>query len=135
MLPLDDSPPRRSQLANPGFPTAGNILLEESPAAGMPSYLTPLIGRDEERRRLADLITSPERPIVVITGAGGIGKTRLAVQVSNDLQRSYRHGTRFLSFASVPPDANLGAAFAWQLGPVSYTHLRAHETDSYLVCR
>gem|GEM_PF-3515554 len=103
-------------MANPGFPTAGNILLEESPAAGMPSYLTPLIGRDEERRRLADLITSPERPIVVITGAGGIGKTRLAVQVANDLQRSYRHGTRFLSFASVPPDANLGAAFAWQLG-------------------
>ena len=82
----------------------------------MPSYLTPIIGRDEERARVAVLFTEAHNRMVVITGSGGVGKTRLAVQVANDLQRTFRHGTRFLSFSSVPANADLDAAFAWQLG-------------------
>src|SRR5680860_1664183 len=30
---------------------------------------------------------------------------------------------------------NRGKGYLWFYAPVSYTHLRAHETDSYLVCR
>ena len=88
----------------------------DSSMVGMPVYLTPLIGRAEDRNRLRALFIEHGHRMVVITGSGGIGKTRLAVQVANDLQQYYRHGAQFLSFASIPPDADLDAVFAWHLG-------------------
>lgn len=103
-------------------------MIDESSFLGMPSYLTPLIGRDDERRQLADLLTGAGQSLVVITGSGGIGKTRLAVQVANDVQRSWRHGTRFLPFASVPDTADLDAAFAWQLGLRDTPHQAQRES-------
>src|SRR5664279_4687160 len=54
--------------------------------------------------------------------AGGRGRTS---------QRTDRGITG--AFARTPP-ANGGTAGAPHPDPVSYTHLRAHETDSYLVC-
>ncbi len=88
----------------------------ESPSASMPFYATPPIGREADRGRLSMLLLEQRHRMVVITGSGGIGKTRLAVEVANALEPSFRHGIRFLSFASVPRNANLDAAFAWHLG-------------------
>jgi predicted ATPase/DNA-binding CsgD family transcriptional regulator len=88
----------------------------ESPSANLPFYPTPMIGREADRERLRMLLLEQGHRMVVITGSGGIGKTRLAVQVAAELEPSFRHGTRFLSFASVPRNADLDAAFAWHLG-------------------
>lgn len=128
MLPLEHKPPPGNQWAAFGAQFPEDHVLGESPAVGMPSYLTPLIGRDQERAQIADLLTGSGQPMVVITGSGGIGKTRLAVQVANDLQRFFRHGTRFLSFAPTPPNADLDAAFAWQLGLRDAPHQRHRES-------
>lgn len=93
-----------------------DLVLDETLLVDMPAYLTPLIGRDADRQRMTDLLIKQGHRMVVITGSGGIGKTRLAMQAASDLQHHFRHGTRFLSFASVPEDADLDAAFAWHLG-------------------
>lgn len=83
---------------------------------GLPTYLTSLIGRSRDRKVLHDLLIEKGHRMVVITGSGGIGKTRLAVQVATDLQEHFRDGVRFLPFASVPRNADLDATFAWYLG-------------------
>jgi non-specific serine/threonine protein kinase len=128
MLSHGEAQSSNDQWADHGASPAEDVMLDESPVLGMPSYLTPLIGRDHERRQLGEHLTGAGQSLVVITGSGGIGKTRLAVQVANDLQRSWRHGTRFLPFASVPDTADLDAAFAWQLGLRDRPHQARRES-------
>jgi predicted ATPase/DNA-binding SARP family transcriptional activator len=54
-------------------------------AAGLPVALTRFVGRTEEVQRLAELVA--EARLVTLTGAGGSGKTRLAVEVARDAER------------------------------------------------
>jgi non-specific serine/threonine protein kinase len=103
MLHLQDSPAEPERRSAP-------------PATGMPTYLTRLVGRDGDRSRLRDLLIERGHRLVVVTGPGGVGKTRLAVQVATDLQERFQHGARFLALAAVPADADLDAALAWRLG-------------------
>src|SRR5690606_39932965 len=80
---------------------------EGEPLGGLPAYLTALIGRNQDRQQLREMLIDRGHRMVVITGSGGIGKTRLAVQVATDLLREFRDGVRFLPFASVPDNADL----------------------------
>ena len=50
----------------------------------LPTYFTRFIGRERECAELADLLRSPG--VVTICGVGGVGKTRLAVQVARQLR-------------------------------------------------
>ena len=52
----------------------------------LPSPPTRLIGRDVELATLRDLITEPDARLVTITGPGGSGKTRLAVELGTRLR-------------------------------------------------
>lgn len=45
----------------------------------MPAPLTPLVGRDTELARVAELLAGPAR-LVTLVGPGGVGKTRLAIE-------------------------------------------------------
>ena len=54
--------------------------------------LTPLIGREHEVQESEMLLRSPEVHLLTITGAGGIGKTRLAWQVALDVQGDFPDG-------------------------------------------
>jgi predicted ATPase/DNA-binding winged helix-turn-helix (wHTH) protein len=65
----------------------------------LPRALTPFIGRNAARERLCALVR--EARLITITGPGGIGKTRLVVQVAEDLARSYRGGAWFTDLAPI----------------------------------
>ena len=58
------------------------------PHAGLPTPATPLVGRDPERLEIARLLTGTECRLLTLTGPGGTGKTRLALQVALDLRPS-----------------------------------------------
>ncbi|MEP9378329.1 winged helix-turn-helix domain-containing protein [Aquabacter sp. CN5-332] len=58
-----------------------------------PSPLAPLIGRDDTIKRI--IAKLPERRFVTITGAGGIGKTAVALAVADQLAGRYRDGILF----------------------------------------
>jgi predicted ATPase/DNA-binding CsgD family transcriptional regulator/tetratricopeptide (TPR) repeat protein len=79
-----------------------------SPAEGsrlprhhLPTPLTPLIGREQDAAAVCVLLQRSEVRLVTLKGAGGVGKTRLALQVATDLQGGFADGVCFISLASL----------------------------------
>ncbi|HLZ59087.1 MAG TPA: GAF domain-containing protein [Ktedonosporobacter sp.] len=69
---------------------------ESKPISSVPTALTPLIGREKEHVSLAHMLVQPEIRLLTLTGPGGIGKTRLALEVAHDLQGEWTHGACFV---------------------------------------
>ncbi len=61
-------------------------------SAPLPSVPTSLLGREEDIDEVTKLLESPDVRLVTLTGPGGIGKTRLAVAVAQQLQDEYERG-------------------------------------------
>ena len=69
------------------------------PTVRLPIPPTPLIGRDEERARLMRAFAEDDVRLATVTGPGGIGKTRLAIQAAADLALSFPDGVWFVELA------------------------------------
>ncbi|MEU4332010.1 BTAD domain-containing putative transcriptional regulator [Nonomuraea dietziae] len=71
------------------------------PLTNVPSPLTDLIGRAEAVGELRALLESAR--LVTLTGAGGVGKTRLALAVAAQAGDAFPGGVRLVEFAALPP--------------------------------
>ncbi len=67
----------------------------------MPAQLTPLIGRRQEVAEVWALLQRPEVRLVTLTGIGGVGKTRLSLQVAADLLDEFADGAYFVPLAPI----------------------------------
>ncbi|HSL28089.1 MAG TPA: tetratricopeptide repeat protein [Anaerolineales bacterium] len=76
----------------------------ESFRHNLPTQLTSFIGREKEISELKKLIT--EHRMTTLTGSGGAGKTRLALQVAGELLSAYTGGVWFVELAPLT-DPNL----------------------------
>src|SRR5215475_9000828 len=70
-------------------------------ARSLPVSTTKLIGRDEAVDEVAELLRRPETRLVTLTGAGGVGKTRLAAAVGERVRGGFPAGVVFVPLAAV----------------------------------
>ena len=74
-----------------------------SPQLPIPS--TTLIGRETELSTLCQKLGDPQCRLLTITGMGGIGKTRLAVETATSIRENFTDGAGFVKLASlISPD-------------------------------
>ena len=72
----------------------------------LPLQLTRFFGREEERDHIAQLLQMPGTRLVSILGSGGVGKTRLALEVASQVGPTFVNRVWFVSLAEIP-DARL----------------------------
>ena len=80
----------------------------------LPVQLTSFVGRDRELTELGELLESTR--LLTLTGAGGCGKTRLALQLAADAVDRYPGGTCWLELAPLSDPALIESALATMLG-------------------
>ena len=81
----------------PGTPNAANA----APSSNLPHPTTPLIGREEDVAAIVRLLSQEEVRLVNLTGPGGVGKTRLAIQVATELRAAFPDGIYFVALAAL----------------------------------
>jgi predicted ATPase len=87
-----------------------------SPTVRLPASLTRTIGREADRAAIAELLPRDETRLVTLTGAGGVGKTRLALEVARLLEAAYRDGAWFVSLAATASADHVASAIAQAVG-------------------
>jgi len=93
----------------------------------LPAQATPLVGRERELRAVRDLVLRGGTRLVTLIGPGGIGKTRIALQVAADVIDAFRDGVFFVNLTSVRDPDRLAAAILDAVGVVPETGESAEE--------
>lgn len=67
--------------------------------ASLPAPTTPFVGRDDERADVHRILARSEGRMIAVVGPGGVGKTRLAIQVAREQVDRFEHGVFFVPLA------------------------------------
>ncbi len=86
----------------------------ESKPHNLPVQLSSFIGREHEIKTTIDLIR--EKRLVTLTGIGGVGKTRLALQIAAEMLGEFEHGVWFAELAALRDPDLIPDAVATALG-------------------
>ena len=79
-------------------------------AEGVPVPTTPLLGRELELAALSELCRRDDVRLVTLTGIGGIGKTRLALELARRLAPEFRDGARMADLGTIHDPALVSRA-------------------------
>ena len=110
-------PERIFQLTVPTLPTEFPPLrtLEGHPN-NMPLQSTPLVGREREVEEVAHQMRTEDVRLLTLTGPGGTGKSRLALQAGSDLLEEFEDGVFFVALASITDPQLVPSTIAGPLG-------------------
>src|ERR1700681_3145236 len=88
----------------------------EARPTNLPAQRTGFVGREKEVVAVKELLLRQNVRLVTVTGPGGIGKTRLAVEVANGLVESFPGGTHFVSLSSLSDPGLIASVIVQALG-------------------
>jgi predicted ATPase/class 3 adenylate cyclase/DNA-binding CsgD family transcriptional regulator len=91
--------------------------LEGSPN-NLPLQPTPLVGREQEVAEVTQRLSESPSRLLTLTGPGGTGKTRLALQAAADLLEEFEDGVFFISLAALTEPKLVASAVAAPLGVI-----------------
>lgn len=81
--------------------TTGGTSVSENRFQNLPAQLTTLIGREREVATVCDLLKRDEVRLLTLTGTGGIGKTRLGIEIAARLGETFTDGVVFVPLAPI----------------------------------
>jgi predicted ATPase/class 3 adenylate cyclase len=113
-------PERIYQLGDERFPP-----LRSLNSTNLPSQPGPLMGREQDVTRLVGLIGDAR--LLTLTGAGGTGKTRLAIQVAAELVERFSDGVLWVPLASIGQPELVRPTIAAALGATGDLHAHLGE--------
>jgi predicted ATPase/class 3 adenylate cyclase len=105
------APERIFQLGERDFPP-----LKTLHRTNLPVPATQFLGRDEELTKLRELLAREDVRLLTLTGAGGSGKTRLALQAAGEAAEAYPDGVWWVPLAPLTDSAEVLPAAARTLG-------------------
>jgi predicted ATPase len=94
----------------------------------IPSPVTALVGRDTDVAEVTRMLTASEGRLIVLTGTGGAGKTRLALAVAERTKRQWADGAAFVDLSLVSDPAMVPDVIASALGLVGRGRERPLDT-------
>jgi predicted ATPase/DNA-binding CsgD family transcriptional regulator len=109
------SPSHRLPSTRPAYHARAGERAELEPAAHRPPvYLTSFIGREREIAEISIVLSTTR--LLTLTGPGGVGKTRLALEAAAAVRDSFADGMSFVSVAAITDPALVTATIAQALG-------------------
>jgi len=96
--------------------TSTGAALSAEPCWKVPTSFTSLVGREQDVAAICTLLSRPEVRLLTLLGVGGIGKTRLAIQVATQLRERFADGVCFVSLAPISDPSLVISFIAYEVG-------------------
>jgi predicted ATPase/transcriptional regulator with XRE-family HTH domain len=116
---LELSPRKRALLiaaARPLAAEAQTLAAATHPPHNLPIPPTPLIGRESDVTRAATLLSRADVRLLTLTGSSGVGKTRLGLQVAEDVLDRFEEGVWLVALAPLRDVSLVAPTIAQMLG-------------------
>ncbi|CAN5725114.1 BTAD domain-containing putative transcriptional regulator [soil metagenome] len=117
------------QAARPELrPSSDTAISVRSLARRLPIPPSALIGRHREVSDLVSRLAAGDGRLITLTGPGGVGKTRLALEAAHLVASSYPEGVEFVDLAPVTDTGQVASAIAGALSIRESGNRSNHET-------
>lgn len=111
-------------------------LIVDRPFYNVPALSAPFVGREREFEQVRKLLVERRERAICLHGPAGVGKTRLAIRLGEELARRFLNGVGFISREQLRDSPSLAAAIARVLG---IKEVRENPLDNtlrhYLECK
>ena len=109
-----ESGERLSQLVHPDLRSDFPATISGSGIGNLPRQLTRFVGRESEVTEIQSLLADAR--LVTLTGSGGTGKTRLAIQAAEGLATRFRDGLWLVEFSGIRSGGSVASEVASVMG-------------------
>jgi non-specific serine/threonine protein kinase len=109
-------------------PTPSIAPLDHQPAGNLPAAVSSFIGRSRELAEVRSLLLQPDVRLLTLTGPGGSGKTRLALEAARAFAPQLRDGAWFIDLAPITEPSQAPAAILQAVGVAADSHAAPRDT-------